>query len=69
VGTIISTIDKDYDLTEFTESRWNPALGRIIYRFPLTVQVIFGNKGSNLTFRTLVKGQVMSTATIRYDKR
>jgi len=50
------------------ESKFNERLGRQVYQFSYQTQVVFGSKGSNLTFKTVVNGTVISTADIVFDQ-
>jgi hypothetical protein len=68
VGSVVSTFDKDFDYGPNTELTYNARLGKFVHQFPYDVQVRFGDKGDNLTFRNVVDGKVISTAVIEFNR-
>lgn len=68
VGVIKTRFPADFDFGSGTKSKLDPVSGKTTHQFLFETQVIFGNKGSNLTFKTLVNGKVVSTADIVFDQ-
>ncbi|TAQ85429.1 hypothetical protein B7494_g6250 [Chlorociboria aeruginascens] len=68
VGSIVSTFPANYDFGKGSESSFNTRLGKKVYQFSFQLQVIFGSKGENLTYRTLVNGNVSSTSVIEFPR-
>ncbi len=64
----MSAFDKDFDYGPKAELAYNARLGKLVYMFPHKVQVRFGDKGDNLTFRDLVDGKIISTAVIEFKR-
>lgn len=58
----------DFDLGTSLKSKFDSKNGRRIYRLSYKTHVVFGSKGSNLTFKTIVNGKVVSTADIVFDQ-
>jgi len=69
VGVINSTFGSDFQYGSGKRSKYNPRLGRTIHNFSYKIQVIFGDKGTNLVFENLVGGKVESRAKIKFDQR
>ncbi|TVY34708.1 Chaperone protein DnaK [Lachnellula subtilissima] len=69
VGIIKTTFPANFDYGPEKESKYNPKLGKFIHKFSFEIQVVFGSKGSNLTFKTVVDGNVVSTADIEFNQR
>jgi len=69
VGTIKTTFPANFDYGPKKESKYNSTLGKDIHEFSYEIQVVFGSKGSNLTFKTVVDGNVVSTADIEFNQR
>jgi len=68
VGKIVSTFPSGFDFGQSSESKFNTRFNKTIYQFSHKVEVMFGNKGENLTYKDLFNGQVVGTATIQYDR-
>jgi len=58
----------NFDFGTEIKSKFNSKLGRQVHEFSYQTQVVFGTKGSNLTFKTVVNGRVISTADIVFDQ-
>ena len=69
VGVIKSRFPANFDFGSGTKTEFNLKLGRLVHEFSYEVQVVFGSKGSNLTFKNVVGGRVISTADIEFDQR
>ena len=69
VGVIKSTFGANFDYGPRTQCKFNSKGGRILHYFSFEIQVVFGGKGSNLTFKNIVDGNVVSTADIEFDQR
>ncbi|KAH8587066.1 Hsp70 family protein-like protein [Bisporella sp. PMI_857] len=69
VGVIKSIFPPSFDYGTQTESRFNTKLGKLVHEFRHEIQVVFGGKGSNLTFKNIVAGKVVSAADIQFDQR
>jgi hypothetical protein len=50
-------------------SRYNTVRKEMNHKFSFEIQVVFGDKGNNLTFKNIVNGNVVSTANIEFDKQ
>ena len=50
-------------------SAFNAEAGKLLHRFSFVIEVVFGDKGNNLTFKNIVDGNVVSTADIEFDQR
>ena len=57
----------DYGLA--TKSQRNNALGKTVHQMSYEIQVVFGDKGNNLTFKAVMNGKVVSTADIEFNRR
>ena len=68
IGSIVSTFDEDFDFGLNTELTYNTTLKETVHQLVHEVQVVFGNKGDNLTFRNTVGGKVISTADIEFKR-
>ncbi|KAH8650615.1 Hsp70 family protein-like protein [Tricladium varicosporioides] len=68
VGNISSTFPRRFDFGPSSESKFNTRLNETIHQFRHEVEVMFGNKGENLTCRDVLNGQVVGTATIQFDR-
>lgn len=68
VGDVWSTISGEYDFGRSTKSNFNAVRGEWVYQFSHVVEVMFGNKGENLTCRDFLNGKVVGSATIRFDR-
>ncbi|TVY82086.1 Heat shock 70 kDa protein 12A [Lachnellula suecica] len=71
VGAVKSEFPANFDYGSEVRSKYNPKEGRIIHRFSCTTQVVFGGKGSNLTFNNILDdkdGKITSTAVIKFDQ-
>jgi hypothetical protein len=68
VGVIKTRFPASYDFGTGIKSKVNPVSGKQIHEFSFETQVVFGSKGSNLTFKTVVNGNVVSTADIVFDQ-
>lgn len=58
----------NFDFGAAIISKVNPISGEQVQRFSFETQVVFGSKGNNLTFKTVVNGNVVSTADIVFDQ-
>jgi hypothetical protein len=68
VGTIKTTFPANFDYGPKTYCGYNSKLGKVIHNFTFEIKVIFGSKGSNLIFETVVDGNVVSTADIEFNQ-
>jgi hypothetical protein len=68
VGSIASTFDADFDFGTSTQCRYNNKTKKIVHQFSYDVQVRFGDKGDNLTFKSIVNGQEAGSANIKFDR-
>jgi hypothetical protein len=68
VGVIKTRIPANFDLGTVVKSKFNSKLGKQVHQFSYQTQVVFGSKGSNLMFKTVVNGKVISTADIVFDQ-
>lgn len=68
VGDVCSTFPREFDYGRSSKSNFNARLKKTIYNFSHEVEVVFGNKGENLTCRDVLNGQVVGSATIRFDR-
>ncbi|TVY15153.1 hypothetical protein LARI1_G006422 [Lachnellula arida] len=68
VGVIKTRLPANFDFGARLYSEFNSRLGRHVPQFSYQTQVVFGSKGSNLTFKTIVNDIVVSTAEIVFDQ-
>ena len=68
VGVIKTRFPANFDFGAAIKSKVNPISGKKIQKFSYETQVVFGSKGNNLTFKTVVNGKVVSTADIVFDQ-
>ncbi|ESZ94268.1 hypothetical protein SBOR_5336 [Sclerotinia borealis F-4128] len=68
INKILSVFPSDFNFGIDCDSRYNPRLHKTVHQFHFQVQVIFGDRGSNLQFRTVVGGRVMSGTTIEFPE-
>ncbi|CZR67409.1 related to hsp70 protein [Phialocephala subalpina] len=68
VGVIKSTFGANFDYGPEIRCKSNSE-GKLVHQFSYEIQVVFGDKGSNLTFKVIVGGRVVSTADIEFDQR
>jgi hypothetical protein len=68
VGSVESSFDADFDFSKSTQCRYNRKENRIVYRYSYEVQVRFGDKGDNLTFKSIANGQEAGSANIKFDQ-
>ncbi|KIN04334.1 hypothetical protein OIDMADRAFT_159767 [Oidiodendron maius Zn] len=68
VGDVCSTFPRGFDFGQSSESNFNARLKETIYNFSHEVEIMFGNKGENLTCRDVLNGKVVGTATIQFDR-
>ncbi|KAH8766958.1 Hsp70 family protein-like protein [Hyaloscypha sp. PMI_1271] len=68
VGSIESTFGADFYFGSSTQCRYNNKSKEIVYQFSYNVQVRFGDKGDNLTFKAIVNGQEAGSAIIKFDR-
>ena len=66
VGNIVATLPGHFDFGTASKQSFNSRLKRTTHQFSYQVQVVFGNKGNNLNFRTVVNGEVKAMATIEF---
>ncbi|PMD34535.1 Hsp70 family protein-like protein [Hyaloscypha variabilis F] len=69
VGTIKGRLPANFDYGHHATTVFNTKLGRDVHEFSVEIEVVFGGRGNNLTFKNLVGGKVISTADIEFDKR
>ncbi|KAH9223806.1 Hsp70 family protein-like protein [Leptodontidium sp. 2 PMI_412] len=67
VGIVTSRFPKNFDFGPSAQSVYNTKLKKMIHQFKAEIQVRFGDKGSNLTFKDLVNGEVKSSASIEFS--
>lgn len=68
MGKVISKFPRGFDFGLSSESKPHPRHFGTIYQFSHEMEVVFGNKGDNLTYRDIVNGEVVGTATIQFDR-
>ncbi|RFU34080.1 hypothetical protein B7463_g2225, partial [Scytalidium lignicola] len=68
VGSIEATFDADFDFGKSTWRRYNHRVKRTVHQFSYDVQVRFGDKGDNLTFKSIANGQEAGSANIKFDR-
>ena len=68
MGDINSTFPRGFDFGSSSKSNFNARLEKTFYKFSHEVEVMFGNKGENLTCRDVLNGQVVGAATIQFDR-
>jgi hypothetical protein len=68
VGVIKTRIPANFDLGTGVKSKFNSKSGKQVHELSYQTQVVFGSKGSNLTFKTVINGMVISTADIVFDQ-
>jgi hypothetical protein len=68
VGSIASTFDADFDFGTSTQCRYNNKNKEIVHQFSYNLQVRFGDKGDNLTFKSIVNDQEAGSASIKFDR-
>jgi hypothetical protein len=68
VGSIESTFGADFYFGTSTECRYNNKTKEFVHQFSHDVQVRFGDKGDNLTFKDIVNGQEAGSAIIKFDR-
>lgn len=67
MGNVISSFPMDFDFGPSAKSVYNTKLKKMVHQFEAEIQVRFGDKGSNLTFKDLVNGEVKSSASIEFS--
>lgn len=68
MGEIKSTFPRGFNFGRSSESNFNARLGKLIHQYRHDVEIIFGNKGENLTYRDVVNGEVVGSATIQFNR-
>jgi hypothetical protein len=68
VGSILSTFPAEFDYGLCAKSKYNTKLHKTLYKFLFEVQIRFGDKGENLTFKNLVDGKTVSKAVIEFNR-
>ncbi|KAF7932504.1 uncharacterized protein EAE98_003803 [Botrytis deweyae] len=68
VGEIQSTLDSSFDFGKNLKTHFNAQLGRQVQQIALQQQIVFGNKGDNLTFKCLVGGKEMCKSTMKFER-
>lgn len=68
VGIVESTFNADFDFGKSTRYRYHQKDKRTVHQFDFDVQVRFGNKGDNLTFKSIANGQEAGSANIKFDR-
>lgn len=66
---IKSKFEANFNFGHGTRSKFNTKTGKLAHQFPYNVQVVFGAKGNNLTFKNMVDRKEVSTADIEFDQR
>jgi len=69
IGSIKSKFPAEFDYGSSAQSTYNFRLRRVVHYLWHEIEVMFGNKGSNLIFMNLVAGDVISTAEIDFDQK
>ncbi|PQE02915.1 Hsp70 family protein [Rutstroemia sp. NJR-2017a BVV2] len=67
VGDIEAILSRDYQFGRDTQERYNAKLKRSVHQLSIEHKVVFGNKGDNLTFRSLIDSKEVSNSVIRFD--
>ncbi|CAG8949948.1 hypothetical protein HYFRA_00004279 [Hymenoscyphus fraxineus] len=67
VGIIRTRLPAEFDFGNAVQSRTKWPTGEVVHQITCQIQIVFGGIGSNLTFRTVVNGMVVSTADIVFD--
>ncbi len=68
VGVIKTRFPANFHFGAAITTEVNPISGKQVRQFLYETQVVFGSKGNNLTFKTVVNGNVVSTADIVFDQ-
>ncbi|KAJ8060112.1 hypothetical protein OCU04_011722 [Sclerotinia nivalis] len=68
VGDIQSILSNNFDFGENIRQKYNAQLGRLIYEVDFQQQIVFGNKGDNLTFSWLVGGKEICKSDMKFDR-
>ncbi|THV47569.1 hypothetical protein BGAL_0302g00120 [Botrytis galanthina] len=68
VGEIQSTLDSSFNFGENLQMQFNAQLGRRVQKIFFQQQIIFGNKGDNLTFKCLIGGKEICKSTMNFDR-
>jgi hypothetical protein len=66
VGRIVARLPAEFDYGDALFTRFNARTKQTCYGVRFQVQVVFGNKGDNLTYRVIVNGKVSGTAHIEF---
>ncbi|KAF8853277.1 Hsp70 family protein-like protein [Acephala macrosclerotiorum] len=68
IGRIDTKFPANFDFGEALESTFNPRLRRTVYRIAFKVEVIFGDRGENLKFRTSINGVVGGSTQVIFPR-
>ncbi|KAH6672241.1 Hsp70 family protein-like protein [Halenospora varia] len=68
VGSIASVFPADFNYGLSATSKYSTKLHETLHRLSFQVQIRFGDKGENLTFKNLVDGKTVSTAVIEFNR-
>lgn len=68
VGSIRSHLGGNFDFGENIEQQYNAQLGRQVQAISLQQQILFGNKGDNLTFSCLIGGKEICKSDMSFDR-
>jgi hypothetical protein len=58
----------NFDFGTRINSEFNSKLNKQVDQLSYKIQVVFGSKGSNLTYKTIVNDTVVSTTDIMFDQ-
>ncbi|PQE13104.1 Hsp70 family protein [Rutstroemia sp. NJR-2017a BBW] len=67
VGDIEAILSRDHQFGQDTQERYNAKLKRSVHQLSIQNEVVLGNKGDNLTFRSLIDSKEVSNSVIRFD--
>ncbi|TGO59243.1 hypothetical protein BOTNAR_0166g00110 [Botryotinia narcissicola] len=68
VGEIQSTLDSSFNFGKNLHMQFNAQLGCRVQGIYFQQQIIFGNKGDNLTFKCLIGGKEICKSTMNFDR-
>ncbi|KAM0129318.1 hypothetical protein ACHAP3_007821 [Botrytis cinerea] len=68
VGEIQSSLGKSFNFGNNIQTQFNHRLGRQVQRITFQQQIVFGNKGDNLTFKCLIGGKEICKSAMNFDR-
>ncbi|KAM0183762.1 hypothetical protein ACHAPF_000206 [Botrytis cinerea] len=68
VGEIQSNLGKSFNFGNNIQTQFNHRLGRQVQRITFQQQIVFGNKGDNLTFKCLIGGKEICKSAMNFDR-